>query len=573
MSRAAPENLLTVWADLLLEVLAGAGIRDVVASPGSRSAPFVLAAARRDDLTIHPVIDERAAGFFALGIARATGVPPLLLCTSGTAPAHYYPAVIEASEASLPLVVLSADRPAELAGTGAPQTTDQLHLYGSHARFFADLGEPDPSPRALRGLARTAARAVEKALGPAPGPVHLDARARKPLEPTAPATDAGRALVGLANAIATEQRAPAPRTSLAFDRRVLTSVEHALRRAERPVLVAGPLSVDAPRGAVLAFAERAGLPLLAEASSQLRFGPPGDVVRGDAFDLWIARYAPDIVIEIGHTPTSGAYLRWLDEGGPKRRFVLGGSRFRDPSGTAAAVVLGDLATILAAIDTGPRRGSPRRHDDLRRLEEAAWSAVARTGGEWGEADAVRSVIDGLPDGALLGLGNSLPIRHADRFVRSGGPDVRVLSQRGVNGIDGWIASAAGAQRATGKPCVTILGDVAFAHDIGALALAAEARGPLVYVVLDNAGGRIFEQLPIASRDIDMTLFTTPPRVDLRAATEAFGVAHARVGSVETLRAALRDALARDGATTIVLEVPPHGAFLRRRAIRDALETT
>lgn len=569
MSDGSPANLLTVWADLLLDVLARSGVRDVVASPGSRSTPFLLAAVRHPSLTIHSVIDERAAGFYALGLARVHGTPPLLLCTSGTAPAHYYPAVIEASEAALPLIVLSADRPLELIGTGAPQTTDQAHLYGSHARTCAELGEPNPSTPALRALARTAARAVQVALGPAPGPVQLEARARQPLEPVEPTTDAERQLAAHARSIAEGLRRSVQPAPFGWDGSTRAHLEHALAHAERPVLVAGPLGLDAPREAVFAFARRCALPLLAEASSQLRFAPRAGIVTGDAFDFYVDRLAPDLVIEIGHTPTSGTYLRWLDAGLARQRFVLGGSRFRDPSGTATAVVLGDLESILESVDA---RAMPR-DDALRALEAQAWDAIDPVVAEWGEAAAMRCVCRSLPPGALLGLGNSLPIRHADRFVRGGLSDVRVVHQRGVNGIDGWIAGMAGAACASGAPTVAVIGDVAFAHDVGALGLASRARGPLVYVVLDNAGGRLFDQLPIAMSDVDMELFTTPPCLDLRAVCAAFDVAFAQAASVGELGAALRCALATEGTTVIRVVVPPAGAAAQLRAIRRSLEAS
>lgn len=563
---SAPRNLLTAWSDALVRALWAAGVREIVASPGSRSTPFLLAAARHDGLRVHMIVDERSAAFFALGLARTTGRPPCLLCTSGTAPAHYYPAVIEASEASLPLVVLSADRPLALTRAGAPQTTDQTRLYGTHARFFADLGEPDPSETALRGLVQTVRRAVELSLGPDAGPVQLDARADKPLEPVPAATEAERALATRARAAA-DELTPAGRSWPRVADGALDAVREALLHAERPVLYAGPLPIDAPRDAILGLARRAGLTLLAEATSQLRFGPRDGVHAADFFDWWLGDApAPDVVIEVGATPTSGRYLAWLDGAPRVRRFVLGGARFRDPSGTANAVVLGDLAELLGAIDVEARREGAFATADERasaRVEAAIAAAP------FGEAAVVRRARARLGEGALFALGNSLPIRHADRYVRGGGTPLRVLSQRGVNGIDGWIAGAAGAAMATGAPTLAVIGDVTFAHDVGSLAVAARATTPLVLLVLDNGGGRIFEQLPIARSDIDMMLFTTPVALDSEAAARAFGVAHAEATDAASLDAALDAALARPGATVLRAVVPPHGAAELFTAIRRA----
>ena len=569
-----PNNLLTVWSELLLDALACAGVRHVVASPGSRSTPFLLAAARDERLTVHSVVDERAAAFFALGLARVEARPPLLLCTSGTAPAHYFPALIEASEAELPLVVLSADRPRELSRAGAPQTTDQVRLYGTHARFFADLGEPDASDAALRGLASTIRCAVETALGPTPGPVHLNARARKPLEPITAETDAERALEARARSI---RPRPALRTTLRHDPRALESVIEALARAERPALFAGPLPPEAPREAVLEFARRAGITLLAEATSQLRFGPREAVPTADAFEHWLGTsVAPDVLLEIGATPTTGTYLRWLDGRPPVRRFVLGGSRARDPSGTAEAVILGDIEAIFAELTDRLPHERRHEHSVFEAIDADAWRVIERVlaaESHTSEATALRRVVSRLPGGAWLGLGNSLPIRHADRYVRGGGAPLRVLSQRGVNGIDGWIAASAGAAMASGEPTVVVLGDVAFNHDVGSLALAAAVKTPLLLVVLDNAGGRIFEQLPVARTDVDMTLFTTPPALDLELATRAFGVRYAQTDwqtdDADTIDEETQRALAHAGATVLRIVVPPRGASEQLAAMRGA----
>lgn len=571
-----PENLLTVWADVLLDTLSSAGIREVVVSPGSRSTPFLLAAERHPRLRLHAIIDERAAAFFALGLARTQGTPPLLLCTSGTAPAHYYPAVIEASEASLPLVVLSADRPFELAGSGAPQTTDQQQLFGVHARRFADLGAPDPSDAALLGLRRTVARAVELSLGPAPGPVHINARARKPLEPAAATSEAGRDLRSRADRLPriTPARAGAPN----FDPAALAPLRARLAEARRPALVAGPLPLDAPRSALLDFARDNDIAVLAEASSQLRFAPREGVLALDAFDWWLApalapERAPDLIVEVGSTPTSANYARWLASSGPAHRYVLGGRRFRDPSGRADRVLLGDLGAIID--DIGPCAGT-REHDPLAAADAHAWETLdSRLQAEdvFSEAAAVRAIVDALPAGALLALGNSLPIRHVDRFVRGRDVSLDVLTQRGVNGIDGWIAGSAGASIGAERPLLAILGDVTFSHDIGALAVARRAAQPLVFVVLDNGGGRIFEQLPIASQGIGddaMALFTTPPRIDLSAAAQAFGVAYAEVSAEKALGPIVASALGRPGVTLIRVVVPEGHAAEQKRAIGEAL---
>lgn len=554
---AGPANLLTVWAELLLDTLAEHA-RDVVISPGSRSTPFALAAARHPALRTHVILDERAAAFYALGLARVTGRPPVLLCTSGTAPAHYYPAVIEASESGLPLLVLSADRPFALAACGAPQTIDQARLFGDHARFFADLG--DPRPDGLRGLRRMASRALAEAMGPDPGPVHLNARADKPLEPRHPETDEERALEAFARSL------DAPRITLGdvqVDPSMLDALAARIARAQRPAIVAGPLALDAPQEAILELARTRGLALFAEAPSQLRFASRPGVFCADAFDRWLERTpdSPDLVIELGLTPTSAAYARWIERG--VSRIVLGG-RFRDPSGGAAIIALGALGELVdgLAARLPARPVDPAFAAAIEREERRTWSAIeAALGPALEEGTAARMLLGALPEDALLTVGNSLPIRHLDRFVPGGRP-LRVLSQRGVNGIDGVLAGAAGAAIADGGPSAILLGDVTLAHDLASLALCARVRAPLAIVALDNGGGRIFEQLPLGRAGLsegELSLFTTPPNLDLRAAATAFGVGYADASEPDALRDALERALQTDGATLVHARVPPRGA--------------
>ncbi len=293
--------------------------------------------------------------------------------------------------------------------------------------------------------------------------------------------------------------------------------------------MAGPLGLDVfdQRGRVLELTRTAGMALFAEASSQLRLAGAArrGLVCADAFDRWIERAPadarPDVVLELGLTPTSAGWARWLEREGPAARFVLPGTRFRDPSGRADAVVLGDPMLCLEGLAArlGPRPIDEAFSGALAAEEARVWTATERalteTPGALHEGTVTRALAAALAAGGLLSLGNSLPIRHADRFVQ-GEVDLRVLTQRGVNGIDGTLAGAAGAATASGAPLAVLLGDVTLAHDVGSLALCARVRSPLLVVVLDNGGGRIFDQLPIGRADLsepERALFATPPALD------------------------------------------------------------
>lgn len=589
MTAPVPENLLTLWSRLLFHSLAAAGVRDVIVSPGSRSTPFVLAAAGEPRLRLHSVIDERAAAFFALGQARVTGRPSLLLCTSGSAGAHYLPAVIEADQAGLPLLILTADRPTELLHVAANQTIDQRWLFEGYARRVVDVGAPDPAPAALRGLRRLAAQAVALAQAPQPGAVHLNLRARKPLEPVAAGSAAALALDTAVRAL---MAAPAAQVivgrPLADDAAIEALAERCLR-ARRGVIVAGPApaSQARARGAVARLQRATGFALLAEGASQLCFAGTHGVDAAaliDTFD-WLYRlpagdheWLPDLVIQLGAPPTSGAWERLLDRHGELERIVVAPTGWPDPHNSAAIVVQADIeatcdqlsarlarrpaqafaglpAPAATAAFTGVLAAANAR---VRRVVDAQLQAQGDT---LSEGAVARSVSAALAPGSWLVVGNSLPIRLLDAYAGACRADLHMLSQRGASGIDGLISGAAGAATVAASPVVLLVGDVSALHDIGGLALAAAARVPLVIVVINNDGGRIFEQLPVARvADGDtMRHFTTPHGLDFEAAARLYRQAFERVATRPALDQALGAALGRSGCTLIEAVVPAHGA--------------
>lgn len=594
----SPRNLLTEWAHTLFDALATAGVRDVVMSPGSRCTPFVLAAAGDRRLTLHDVIDERSAAFFALGHAKTTGRAVALLCTSGTAPAHYLPAVIEASEVGAPLVIVTADRPFELQGCGAPQTVDQVKLFGDHARAYFDLGDPDASAASLRAVRRVAAQAVLAASHPRPGAVHVQARARKPLEPIGAASFDERALAELAAGVRGEPLtlAIAPRVLAAPE--ALDRVARDCSTAARGAIVCGPapLASRALVDEVAALARESGFVLCAEAGSQLRHvaaAARAGVTAFDSFDLcWRtapgrAALAPDVVIQLGATPTSSSFDALVSSAIAPVRHVLATHGWPDPHGRAASVVLGDLHDALVTLRRrlGELRGTGQSAATswARRVSEAdraAWACVrdeldaART--HLTEGQAVRGLLDALPADALLAIGNSLPIREVDTFVPSVGRPLSVWTQRGANGIDGLVSGAAGAARASGRPCALLLGDVSLLHDLGGLAVARSVATPLVVLVVNNGGGRIFEQLPIAScasvEPAALAHFTTPPSLDLASAAAAFGLRHVAAASGDALEHALGAALGHAGCTVVEAVVPPHEARAQNARVIASVES-
>ena len=594
----------TIWAELVATTLADAGVTRCVISPGSRSTPLIAALAREPRLELVTIIDERAAGFFALGAARATGAVLALVCTSGTAAAHYLPAIVEASMAGVPLVAITADRPPELHGCGASQTIDQIKMYGGFVRGAIDLGAPSDGELALRAVRRKIVQAITLARGPHPGPVHVELPLRKPLEPAAPTTDAERALARLAGQLAGAARIAPP--TLAPDPGAAAELAAAIAREPDGVIVAGalPAAFAEARAAVFALAARAGYPIIAEAGSQLRFGPrPDGLVGVDHFDLIppAALPLPRLVIQLGSEPVAAAWPAWAGRlaAAGAARWVLAGHGWHDADSSARGVILGDVAAAIELVSgalaarlpvpraapagasispSGGPSGGPSGDaaHGWRTAETRAAQAIeiALDGHPRSEAAMIRAAIDALPAGAVLQVGNSLPIRVVDQVCSGGVPRI-VLTQRGAAGIDGSIASAAGATCA-GQPVLLVLGDVSFAHDLGGLHAARSAIAPrarLVILVIDNRGGQIFAGLPIARTQPAAALerhWITAPEIDPAAVAAALGIRATTATSPTGAAAAIARALEAPGVTVIHAPVTASGAHdVRRAALEHA----
>jgi len=586
-------TLLTEWSRLLLGTLARAGVEHVVLSPGSRSTPFAWAALREPSLTCHSVWDERVAAFFALGQARVSGRPSLLVCTSGTAAANYYPALIEASLARLPLLVLTADRPFELQHASAPQAIDQIKLFGDSVRAFFELGAPDTAKGALSGVVRSVAHAVHAACHPSPGPVHLNARARKPLEPVEGDDQTAVDLRETVDALLA--RGPT-RAAFATPHADVTRLVRACADTARGLILVGPEPAyqSEDSRALARLAQLTGYPLLCEATSQLRWHSEvsPDTLRIDAFE-WLLRspgmlehLAPDLLLSFGGTPTSAGYERWLNGGFRGQRFVVAQHGFPDPHGLATELVCS--SSEVAARDTIRHLQHERLQDEAERerfrhawreANRKAWVCVekelARPSALLSEACAVRAVLDHLPEACQLVLGNSLPIREVDAYVPSSMRALRVLSQRGANGIDGLISGAAGAASLSLAPTVLLLGDVSFMHDLGGLAVAREAAAAFVIVVIDNGGGRIFEQLPIFEQLEQLPgsrrFWLTPPNAELSHAAQLFGYRYAKVSERTAIAGALSEATAQPGVSIVQIVVDGASARDSERRVRAELQ--
>jgi len=514
-------NPATALARVLIDELARCGVGDAVLAPGSRSAPLAIALLAERRIRLHVRVDERSAGFLALGLAKVSGRPVALVCTSGTAAANFHPAVLEAHHAHVPLIVLTADRPPELRGTGANQTIHQMGLYGCAVRLFAEVGAPDRVPGMVAYWRSLAARATAFA----DGPVHLNLAFREPLVPDG-SDDWPEPLDGRPN--------QAPWTVV---RQPVAAAPVLDAQVERGAVVVGEGAADAE--ATVALAEGAGWPLLAEPTGAARSGPNAvatyPLLLADAG--FAAAHRPDLVVSVGKPGLSGAVLGWLRTA--RRLVVVDPHRdWADPTRTA------DL--VLPAV---PRAEGVRGAEStwLRSWLDAD-AAAAKAVDEVLDGDAVlseprlaRDLLGALPDGALLVAGSSRPVRDLDAFARPR-HGVRIVGNRGASGIDGLVSTAVGAALAHDGRSYALIGDVAYLHDRNGLVIGPdEPRPDLTLVVVDNDGGGIFSLLPQAGVEGFERVFGTPHGVDLAADCAAVGVPFADVRTPAELEAALAPA--------------------------------
>jgi 2-succinyl-5-enolpyruvyl-6-hydroxy-3-cyclohexene-1-carboxylate synthase len=593
MSEAAAN---TLWARSFVDELARAGMREAVVAPGSRSTPLVMALAREGRVRTRVHLDERSAGFFALGVGKATGRPAAVVTTSGTAVANLLPAVVEASRSGVPLLVLSADRPHRLRGADANQAIDQVGIFGRYVRAFHEMAPPRLEGPALRHVRVVADRAWMATTGPDAGPVHVNFPFAKPLEPAEP----DDAFVAEHPVAATGRDGDEPYTTTARGGLVLPDDElEALLSSVDPghgVIVAGPCEgADRLAPKVVRFAAATGFPLLADPLSGARYGPArgAHVVAG--YDLFLRDHGvreglrPSLIVRVGASPTSAALQAWLlQHTGVEHVVVDAGGRWKDHGATATRYLLADPADVLRRAtgrwtDPSEPASAPARADlawaDLwNRADAAAREAMADHGCPEGRIAA--DIVDALPPGAGLFVSSSMPVRDVDAFGHPRESPVAVFANRGASGVDGVVSSAFGVASQRDGPTVCLLGDIAFFHDRNGLLWSREPDAPVVFVLVDNDGGGIFHMLPIADHEPEFTrLFATPHGVDPRpvAAAHRIPFTDTDPGDVaSTLAKALQA-----GETTILRVRTDRAANRRARArveddvpaaVRAALES-
>ena len=575
-------NANTALTSVFAEELARCGVKLAVVSPGSRSTPLAVALYRQPGIEVKVVLDERSAGFYALGAAISGSAPVVLLCTSGTAAANYHPAVAEADLSAVPLIVLTADRPPELRDIGSGQTIDQIKLFGSAVRWFSEVGNHDADDTGLLHMRATACRAFATATGqPRPGPVHLNLAFRDPLDPSP-----RKGSVTATDPLAINGRSDGPLTAVlparpspgeeGFER-----VAELIGSAGRVLIIAGRQSDPLLRQPVASLAARLGAPILAEPTSQLRLGPHdrSHVITG--YDAVLEQLlagggsgnlVPDLIIRVGETPTSKRLRVWLAGLRNARQLVIDPLySWYDPGRPADLIVrawpseLFERLTLMPGDGSGGGHGSPDRGSDAsdfllewteasREAHEAESTPVRPEAGVTEQITPRalhRALGASYRDGELVYTSSSLAIREQEFFLPSSDADVLFLSNRGANGIDGLLASGMGAAHSSGRTTTIVTGELGFQHDLGSLALLPDSPFPVRIVVVNDGGGRIFSRLPQKDSmpaDEFRTLMTTPSELDIEAAAALFRSPFQRVSSAAGLQPAL------DGQRTGIIEI-------------------
>ncbi len=543
MSDQGSINLL--WADALIAGIAATGVQRVVISPGSRSTPLVLAASRHPRIRIWTQVDERCAAFFALGLAKENSSPVALVATSGTAPANWYPAVIEANHSGIPLILLSADRPPELQECGANQAINQTHLFNRQVRGFFDPGAARSGTAALAQIHSLGVKAARLSSGTNPGPVHINLPFREPLIPaTIPTPKTGNNT----HVDSRQQTLPDP----AQIGRIL-----AILADGRGIIICGPSVPEedfAPT--VTELARRLHVPILADPLSNLRFGVHAQsniICRYDAFlrrQDFVQYSRPDWVLRFGAMPISASLANYLKHSSPTTILCAPRGDWPDPLHQTTEMVRCDAIDLCNRIMTGGAAPGEAEWLNRFKLEEERVSKICLSNDTDlpFEDKVVEDLIQAIPADSTLFCSNSMPIRQLDSWSGSGVKPLRILANRGASGIDGNISTMLGVAASSNAPIFGLLGDLACYHDMNSLLAAAAADG--VAVVLNNNGGAIFGYLPQAGLEKFEQHWLTPTNLDFSKIAALFSLGFHRVTRQSGFSSALGAAMQEPGLSMI-----------------------
>jgi 2-succinyl-5-enolpyruvyl-6-hydroxy-3-cyclohexene-1-carboxylate synthase len=517
---------LTNYVRRMTGALMKAGVKSVVISPGSRSTPLAYAFASTKSLNVYIQVDERSAGFFALGLAKATGEPVVLLCTSGTAASNYFPAVTEAHYARIPLIVITADRPHELREVGAPQAIDQIQLYGNHVKYSVDFPLAEENADVDDYIERHVQRAASVALSAPYGPIHLNVPFREPLlidfEMDTPAATFIQRMKGID----------------LLDASTAQFVKEILNKTEKGLLVVGELPIDIDTEVFWKFAKALNWPVLCDPLSNLRTKVPANCMdlcidRYDALlksELFKEKAIPDTVIRLGAQPVSKPLSLFLKKARPKTVVLIDESpEFRDPLGIVTHHI---QSSVEAFLQINVQKEESSYAKTWSRANDEASVVMENSSGS-DEGAYTQMLISNLPDGSDLFSGSSMPIRDVDTFFSKTEKDITIFANRGTNGIDGVVSTALGIQAARQRRTWLLIGDLSFLHDVNGLIVSRFHETDLTIVIMNNDGGGIFSYLPQAeSGNHFERLFGTPTGLTFEHIAAMYDAQYSSIESIE-----------------------------------------
>jgi 2-succinyl-5-enolpyruvyl-6-hydroxy-3-cyclohexene-1-carboxylate synthase len=545
-------EVMTAYLTAVINELVAGGVRKVVVSPGSRSTPLALLLAACPKIHIYLDIDERSAGFLALGMAKAARRPVALVCTSGTATANYYPAVIEAFYARVPLIVMTADRPHELLHVGAPQTIQQAGMYGNYVKSSSEIDIPEQDLAMIRHDRLICARSVALAGTRPYGPVHLNFPLREPLVPAIPETWPDNR-----SDSSTVHVTAGIRTLSETDVEALTNV---LKGIKRGLIICGELETSNAGAALHLLAEKLGFPLLADPLSGLRRSDAGSgEVLVEGYDTFLrekhaaASFRPELILHFGAVPVSKGLKLWLKQQTCPQFVIDGGDGWRDPEGTARKMIYCDEAWLCRTLaDRLPRRVNRHWIARWQQVNDITEHVLARVRDQQrlDEMQVFARLRALLPPDAHLFVGNSMPIRELDTFLTGAPSSPMVYANRGVNGIDGVVSTAVGVSLVK-KNTVLAIGDLSFFHDMNGLLSARQHHANLTIILMNNDGGGIFSFLPqAAEKKYFEALFGTPHGLDFAHAAALYGADYDKVSDLTGFERAMKRAFHHSGLKII-----------------------
>lgn len=545
---------LTRYVAHFVDELVKSGLTDVVISPGSRSTPLAMTVCEHEGIKEWVMIDERSAAFFALGMAKETGRAVALLCTSGTAAANYYPAIIEAHYGRVPLIVLTADRPHELRDVGAPQAIEQMKMYGDYVKWFQEMALPEASTRMLSYIRGQAMRAVHVAQEGNQGPVHLNFPFREPLVPDFTLDDlwGKRSETSYHTALHGYKK-------LSTDQ--LIELKKKITTDRNGLIVCGPQVDKTLAQSIVELASKLGVPVLADPLSQLRAGKhnKSNIIEGyDAIfrnQMIREQLKPAYIIRFGAMPVSKSYLFYVEEHEEIPKYVVEDYEgFRDPTGDPMTFIYAepnslceDLSNSLEAVTLDGQWLEKWQH-----LNDIAKKHLLRESHKKiSEGEAVRSLMEEIPSDSILYVGNSMAVRDLDTFFLTTDRSISILANRGANGIDGVVSSALGAAATSSQPVTLLIGDLSFYHDLNGLLAAKQYKISITIVLINNNGGGIFSFLPQATDEKYFeSLFGTPLHIDFEPLVRTYGGTYRIATNVEELKRELAVSYEVDGLSVI-----------------------